>query len=229
MKISIIIPTYNEEQTIAKLIEYLKTNSNSKNIAEIIVSDGDSEDATCELAEKASSIVIHGAEKGRAIQMNYGAKKATGDILYFLHADSFPPKFFDKAIIKEVQKGNESGCFRMQFDSNSKWLLFWSWFTKFKANICRGGDQSLFVTKNLFKKIEGFDENLILMEDTEIITRLKKDTNFVVIADTIVTSARRYEENGQYKLQIIFGVIHLLARFGFSQKWLSKFYKKSII
>ena len=81
----------------------------------------------------------------------------------------------------------------------------------------------------MFNKIGGFNEQQIIMEDTEIIQRLKKQTNFSVIGDTIVTSARRYEENGQFKLQFMFGVIHLMYRLGFSQEWLLKFYRKNII
>ena len=81
--------------------------------------------------------------------MNAGAKAATGSILYFLHADSFPPKNFDQHIINEVEKGNSAGCFRLKFDSNHWWLRLASWLTQFRWRACRGGDQSQFITKKI--------------------------------------------------------------------------------
>src|SRR5690606_6336964 len=89
-------------------------------------------------------IFLINSERGRAKQMNLGAQKAKGNILYFLHADSFPPQHFDTFIINEVINGKQAGCFRMQFNSNHWWLKLAGWFTKFNWKICRGGDQSLF-------------------------------------------------------------------------------------
>src|SRR5690606_16797648 len=143
--ISIIIPILNEAETIEKLLNYLIKNSATKNIAEIIVVDGGSCDGSVDIVKQFENTSLLISEKGRAKQMNLGAKNAKGNILYFLHADSFPPKHFDTFIINEVINGKQAGCFRMQFNSNHWWLKLAGWFTKFNWKICRGGDQSLFI------------------------------------------------------------------------------------
>ena len=111
--ISIIIPVLNEADTIGKLLIHLKDNSVEQNISEIIIVDGGSTDGTIEIIQNTISKFpskyskkhcIIKSEKGRAIQMNTGAHQAIGSILYFLHADSLPPKNFDQLIINEVEK-----------------------------------------------------------------------------------------------------------------------------
>ena len=110
---------------------------------------------------------------------------ANGEIFYFLHADSFPPKNFDQLIINEVKKGNKAGCFRMQFDSNHWWLRLASWLTQFHWRACRGGDQSQFITRELFDEIGGYDENYIIYEDNILINELYTRNEFVVINKNI--------------------------------------------
>ena len=107
--ISIIIPVINEAGTIVSLLDYISKNSSLKNISEVIVVDGGSQDKTCQIIDlyaKNSTINIRliSSEKGRARQMNTGARSATGSILYFLHADSFPPNNFDDSIVSEIKK-----------------------------------------------------------------------------------------------------------------------------
>src|SRR6056300_1114502 len=164
-KISIIIPILNEAEFIAKLLQHIKDNSTQNHIADIIVVDGGSTDDSTQIVSSFKNVTLLNSEKGRAKQMNFGAKHATGNILYFLHADSFPPKHFDQLIINEVQKGNKAGCFRMQFDSTHWWLKLASWFTQFNWRACRGGDQSQFITKKLFNEIDGYDEQYLIYED----------------------------------------------------------------
>ena len=95
MKISIIIPVFNEEIFLPKLIDYLLKIQNPEFTNEIIVVDSGSEDKTLEVLETYSKIIILKSKKSRAIQMNIGAKQATSEILYFLHCDTFPPINFD--------------------------------------------------------------------------------------------------------------------------------------
>ena len=136
--------------------------------------------------------------------MNLGAKHANNDLLYFLHADSFPPKYYDKHILDEIEKGNNAGCFRMRFDNKHWWLRLASWLTQFRWRACRGGDQSQFITKALFDDIGGFDDRYIIYEDNILINELYKRNEFVVINKKLKTSARRYEEHGVWKLQYHF-------------------------
>lgn len=225
--ISIIIPVLNEEQTIGALITHLKNNSCNSNIKEILVIDGGSNDNTVSIAKQYDVVVLL-SKKGRAKQMNYGAKNATGDILYFLHADTFPPKKFDWNIIKAIENGHESGCYRMCFDTRNLFLKFFASLTTFNFLICRGGDQSLFVTTTIFEKLKGYNEAYFIYEDTEFISRLYKCTNFKVLPQKVITSARKYEQNGTLRLQYHFGVIHLKNKLGAPPKKLHHYYEKHI-
>jgi len=225
--ISIIIPVLNEESSIVKLLEYIRENSSNANIKEILVVDGGSTDGTKEVASKYDVLILH-SEKGRARQMNLGANKAKGKVLYFLHADTFPPKNFDKIILSAVQKGNETGCFRMKFDSDSKFLSFFSWFSRINHKICRGGDQSLFITKELFNTSGGYDESYKIYEDNEFIGRLYNLTNFIILPDQVRTSARKYEQIGKFKLQFYFGIIHLKNYLGADPEQLYRYYKSKV-
>jgi len=231
-KISIIIPVLNEEKGIEKLIVHLNDNSSKSNISEIIVVDGGSQDSTCigvkYMQTIYSNITLLHSEKGRAKQMNLGEKSATGDILYFLHADSFPPQHFDALIISEVQKGNPAGCFRLKFDSNHWWLRLASWLTQFGWRACRGGDQSQFITKELFNNIGGFDESFTIYEDNVLINELYARQQFIVINKKIETSARLYRKHGVWKLQYHFWTIYVKKWFGASADDLFAYYKKYI-
>ena len=174
------------------------------------------------------NILLIDSPKGRAKQMNLGAKQAKGDILYFLHADSFPPINYDELIIAEVKKGNNAGCFSMQFDSAHWWLLLASWFTQFSWRACRGGDQSQFITRALFEDIGGYNEDYIIYEDNILINELYKRKQFVVINKKLKTSARLYKKHGIWKLQYHFLVIYLKRWTGSSAKDLFAYYKKHI-
>lgn len=225
MTLSIIIPVLNEEENLKVLLPYLKNNSFKIN--EIIVVDGGSIDASIKVAKNESAILFC-SEKGRAKQMNAGAKQANGDILYFLHADSFPPKGFDQYIIDEVKKGNKAGCFQMRFDHKHWWLRLASWLTKFSWRASRGGDQSQFITRSLFDEIGGYDESYIIYEDNILINELYKRKQFVVIPHWLTTSARRYEEAGIWKLQYHFWAIYVKKWFGASADDIYQYYLKHI-
>ncbi len=226
--ISIIIPTYNEEVNIAELIAEIKKRDHEKLILEIIVSDGQSTDRTVSKASNAGATVVVCEKKGRAAQMNYGASVANGEIFYFLHADSIPPEDFSTHILNALKSKYISGCFRLAFDYKHWFLKANSWFTRFDVNAVRFGDQSLFVTKKVFRECNGFDENLLLMEDQEIIHRIKKYGKFIVMNGAVITSARKYIDNGIYRTQAIFFRIWFMYYLGYSQEDLAKLHQKLI-
>lgn len=226
--ISIIIPVYNEATGIGSLVRYLFKNDPGKHIREIIVVDGGSGDATCAESQSAGATVIHSDKPGRAIQMNVGANHACGDILYFLHADSYPPTDYQDYIQEALQNGYRAGCFRLRFDT-AHWLLkIYSWFTHFPYRPFRYGDQSLYIDHELFADIGGFSEQLIVMEDNEIIGRINRATRFYVMPGYITTSARKYLANGVFRLQLIFTCIYLMYHVGFSQSTIVRFYKNFV-
>ncbi|AXT56861.1 glycosyltransferase [Aquimarina sp. AD1] len=235
MKISIIIPILNEAATICKLLSHLIQTSSSPNfIKEIIVVDGGSVDESRKTVTdfantQKTSIKLVSSEKGRAKQMNTGAAAASGEILYFLHADSFPPDGYDKDIIQQIHGGNEAGCFRMKFDSEHWWLRFLGWLTQFESKRCRGGDQSQFITASLFKEIDGYDEAYIVYEDNDLVDRLFAIDKFVIIPKYVITSARRYREVGVWRLQYHFLNIHMRRWLGASSEDLYRYYKEKVV
>jgi len=227
--ISIIIPVLNEAKTIKDLLFHLIDNASLSTISEIIVVDGGSTDNTkAKIQSLDLNIIILDSEKGRARQMNLGAEEAKGDILYFLHADSFPPHRYDKLILDEVNKGNNAGCFRLKFDSNHWWLKLASWLTQFSWRACRGGDQSQFITRALFDEIGGYDENYIIYEDNILINELYARKEFVVINKELTTSARLYEKHGVWKVQYHFWTIYVKKWFGASAHEMLAYYKKHL-
>ncbi len=231
--ISTVIPVLNEAQSIAVLLNHLVANASKENISDIIIVDGGSTDGTQQLvkeivAESDFSIQLISSEKGRAKQMNAGANVASGNILYFLHADSFPPKNYDALIHSEVEKGNPAGCFRMQFDSNHWWLRLASWLTKFSWRACRGGDQSQFITRELFDEIGGYDERFIIYEDNILINELFERNKFVVINEKLTSSARLYREKGVWYVQYHFWTIYVKKWFGADADELLAYYNKHI-
>lgn len=226
-QISIIIPTLNEAGSIKGLIALIRSNSNPLHLSEILVVDGDSNDATTSRAIEGGAVVVQAA-RGRAVQMNRGAKEASGGILYFLHADTFPPAGFDLAILKAIEKGHNAGSFRMRFDSTSWFLRFFSWFTKFNHPLCRGGDQSLFVSRRLFQECGGFNEAYRIYEDNEFISRLYKKTAFTVLPGQVMTSARRYREKNALRLQFHFAIMHFKRFLGAGPDTLHRYYSRNI-
>ncbi|QXP61081.1 TIGR04283 family arsenosugar biosynthesis glycosyltransferase [Olleya sp. HaHaR_3_96] len=227
--ISIIIPVLNEAEHITELLYHLIDNASLNTIQEIIVVDGGSTDNTVSIISTLGlNIKVLHSEKGRAKQMNIGAKASKGDILYFLHADSFPPNRYDHLILEEIKKGNNAGCFRLQFDSTHWWLRLASWLTKFSWRASRGGDQSQFITKALFDDIGGFDESYMIYEDNILINELYKRKEFVVINKKLKTSARLYEKHGVWKIQYHFWAIYVKKWFGASAEELCAYYKKYI-
>ena len=227
-KISVIIPIFNEVEHVAKLIQHLNNSSYRNKNIEIIVVDGGSTDDSKQMVSGFKNVLLVESDKGRAKQMNFGAKHATGNILYFLHVDSFPPNNYYELIINEVRNNNKAGCFRMKFDEDYYILKISQWFTRFNYKICRGGDQSLFVTKDVFETLKGYDETYTVYEDCEFINRLYDHYDFTVIPDYITTSTRRYNKNGAIKLQYHFAIIHLKKIFGAPANELYNYYKKNI-
>jgi len=224
---SIIIPTFNEANQIAETLSKIQA-ANTKHETEIIVVDGGSTDNTTSIANQYGAIVKQSIHKGRAAQMNFGASIAKYDILYFLHADSIPPDDFTSAILKSHKNGIECGCFRLQFDDDHWFLKANAWMTRFDLDAIRFGDQSLFVTKEVFQKAGSFREDLLMMEDQEIIGRLKKFGKFEVINDYVTTSARKYRDNGVYRMQGIFFRIWGLYYLGYPQDKLLQLHRKLI-
>ncbi len=198
--ISIIIPVCNEAVYLSSLLPYLKENAGG-HLAEIIVVDGGSMDESKEVCKKLGVLFLEASVSSRSIQMNKGAELATGAILYFVHADTRPPKTFAHQIIQAYNNGYQTGRFRTAFDSKSWLLKLNAYFTKFDWFMCYGGDQTLFVDKSIFNKIGGFKETLCIMEDYDITERIKDTGTYIILNALVKVSARKYEKNSWWAVQ----------------------------
>ncbi len=224
--ISIIIPTLNEEERIGQLVQHLRALAHQIYLKEIIVSDGGSTDKTCELAIAAGAQLLQAPTASRAVQMNYGAQAAKGEILYFVHADALPPRDCLANIIEAVQEGHQLGCFSYDFDSDSSLLKINAYMTQFDAITSGGGDQTLFLPKVTFETLGRFNEDLPIMEDFDFIWRAKKRYPLHFIKNPVLISARKYEKNSYLKVQIVNGITFTLFRRGYCPFKLAKWYKR---
>ncbi len=222
--ITVIIPTYNEEGFIGPTLALLQRHGDPRLIDEVIVADGGSHDRTVAEAEAQGARVVH-APKGRGVQMNHGAAQARSPILYFLHAESGPPQRFAQDIGQAVQRGATAGCYRLCFDHDHWFLRVNCWFTRFDVQAFRYGDQSLFVRREAFDAVQGFDERLTIFEDYDIIKRLRGQGPFRVLPGKVRTSARKYLQNGVYRMQAIFYAMYFLYRCGMPQERLLHTYR----
>ncbi|MEO6253208.1 MAG: TIGR04283 family arsenosugar biosynthesis glycosyltransferase [Ferruginibacter sp.] len=223
-RISIIIPTYNEAGSISQLVAYLFKHAGGI-VHEIIISDGGSTDQTLMLAEEAGAKAVVSTQKGRAAQMNYGVQISAAEIVYFVHADCFPPVSFATDIIEAVKIGFDFGRYRTRFDSSKFMLKINAWFTRFNWFICYGGDQTLFVTRKLFERSGGFKNQLLIMEEYEFCERLMKNSRYKIFADAALISARKYEGRSWLQVQLANRKAVQLFKKGASQQEIIEQYK----
>lgn len=197
--ISVIVPVFNEEKRLSALLPYLRKNGGDF-LREILVVDGCSTDSS-QLICKTHDVSVVESEKGRAKQMNRGATEAVGEILYFVHADTLPPASFAQDILNAVDSSHNCGRFRTDFDSSHPLLKINAYFTRFRWFVCGGGDQTFFITKNLFHSLGGYDENHLIMEDYDMTEKAKKVGNYCIIPKPAIISARKYNDFSWFYVQ----------------------------
>jgi len=229
MPLSIIIPTYNEEESISDLLKHLKDGISSDSESEIIVVDGGSQDKTVQIVESLGVRCIKSERKGRAAQMNVGVENADGDILYFVHADSFPPASFEDDISESLEMGFKSGCYRYKFDNYPTPLLrINAYCTRYNRIMARGGDQTLFINRSLFNELGGFREDYRIMEDYDLIAKIQTASRFRIIQKDATVSSRKYDENGYFRVQIANLTVFIMYFAGASQEMMCHAYRNML-
>ena len=228
MQISIIIPVYNEAATIGKLISYLIQYKN-KSVIEIIVVDAVSTDDTVTIAKNSGAITVVSPQKSRAAQMNFGASMAKGDILYFVHADTFPANSFAMDITNAVEKGFQLGRYRTKFNSGKWYLKINAWVTRFDWFICMGGDNTLFINRKIFEESGGFNNEMRIMEEYEFCERVRKTgAVYTILPGAALVSARKYDTNSWWKVQMANKKIVSMYKKGASQEAMVNKYKEML-
>lgn len=223
LRISVIIPVFNEALNLKDLIPFLFQHGGDF-IADLIVVDGGSTDDSCQVAASLGAQVVRSELKSRAVQLNLGAFHATGNVLFFVHADTRPLKTFAEDIQIARIKGYEAGCYRYRFDSDLPLLKVNSWMTRFHGIFSGGGDQTLFITREFFDTLEGYDSEYCFMEDFELVRRIKQKAKFYLIPKSITVSARKYHYNSWLRVQLANLWVFLLFQFGVAPKRLKKMY-----
>ncbi|NNE37283.1 MAG: glycosyltransferase family 2 protein [Gammaproteobacteria bacterium] len=193
MKFSIIIPALNEADTIQQTLSSLQYLRQSGH--EIILVDGGSKDATNFISRPlVNNIII--SETGRAKQMNLGARMATGKILLFLHADTLLPDNVDN-IFTGITKDSHWGRFDIKLSGTQKIYRLIEKMINLRSRLSgiATGDQAIFMTRDLFEKVNGFPE-MPLMEDVAISKKLKEIHSPICLKEKVITSSRRWETRG---------------------------------
>lgn len=227
MHISVIIPTLNEAASIGALVHFI-TEHGKGVVKEVIVADANSTDDTASAARRAGATVLLCKEKCRAAQMNQAAAVASGDILYFVHADVQLLPSFTSDILQAVEAGADAGCYRYRFDSGKRLLRINAWFTRFGSLVCRGGDQTLFIKRSLFEALNGFDEFYTVMEDYDMVRRIEQAGRFVIIQKSITVSARKYEHNSWLRVQVANFMVFSMYLLGRSPERMRRMYGRML-
>ncbi|VAW50105.1 hypothetical protein MNBD_GAMMA06-67 [hydrothermal vent metagenome] len=227
IKISIIIPVLNEEAILSHINEHLQSIKEQGH--EVIIVDGGSTDNTLMMAQEITDRVVI-SKAGRALQMNNGAAIASGKILLFLHVDTFLPDNTIQIILDNYQKEsyrrkNYWGRFDVRLSSSKYVYRLIEGFMNLRSCITSiaTGDQAIFIEKNLFNKVGQFPE-IVLMEDIAISRQLKKIAKPVCIKQKVVSSSRRWENNGVVATVLLMWKLRLYYFFGVSPKKLNQLY-----
>ncbi len=218
MNISVVIPTLNEEEHVAKTIR----SAQADGATEVIVVDGGSTDRTVETAAELTRVIS--APRGRAQQMNHGAREANGEIILFLHADTQLPPGSLPAIVRAVKDGFCAGCFRLKFEPSSLLLGICGRLTILPFKSLCFGDRGLFVVRSVFESTGGFDD-IPIFEDLEIVRRLHRMGRFAQLSERLCTSSRRFMEHGTLRQQVKNVVLWSGYHIGVSPARLARYYR----
>jgi rSAM/selenodomain-associated transferase 2 len=224
--LSIIIPTLNEAANILNTLQRLPLD----NSVEIIVVDGGSQDDTMSMAASTGVKVI-AAPRGRANQMNLGAKYASGNILLFLHGDTYLPTEFPQLIRHAIgQSEVVGGAFALKIDSQLRGIKFIETMANYRSRFLSlpYGDQAIFVRADIFHALGGFPP-LPIMEDFQFIRHLTRQGKIAIIPTPAVTSARRWESLGIVKTTVINQAIVIGYYLGVSPDRLVTWYRQTHI
>lgn len=223
MNFSIIIPTLNEEKLIQPCLLKLQP---LRPECEIIIADGGSSDNTVLLADRFADRIVS-SDKGRAVQMNNGARQAGGDILIFLHVDTVLPENALQQIRHAIDNGRQWGRFNIRLSGSHFMFSVISRMMNWRSQLTgiATGDQVIFATRKAFFAAGQYPD-IKLMEDIALCKELKKIGPPVCLKAKVTSSSRRWEDNGIYRTISLMWTLRLLYFFGAEPDLLARLYSR---
>lgn len=225
--ITIIVPAHNEQSNLESLLPQLVNLSKDCSVEIIVALSSENSDQSETVLNLENVKFTKCSKKGRAIQMNTAADLATGNVLVFLHADVKPPMSFLNDIMRTLDNGYDAGFFSYHFDQKSFFLRINASFTSKDGIFTGGGDQCLFIKKEIFESLGRFDENQVLMEDFEFFDRMKKNgVSYKIIKNDLIVSARKYRNNSYLRVNLSNMLLVLLFKVGYPAKKLQALHNR---
>ena len=218
----IVVPVFNEGSTLAARLKALAP-LRARGV-ELVVVDGGSTDDTWAIASALADSTLL-APRGRASQMNVGAKNATADALLFLHADTQLPDGADLLVAHALRTAHHWGRFDVRIDGAHAALRMVAWLMNLRSRLTSiaTGDQAIFVRRSVFESLGGFVD-LPLMEDVELSTRLRRHSAPACIQTPVITSGRRWEQHGVWRTIALMWWLRAACFFGVSTAALARWY-----
>lgn len=223
MTLTVVIPALDEAANLARLLPDLERVCPG---AEVLVVDGGSRDGTAKVVAGRPGVRLVPSARGRARQMNAGAAAASGDVLLFLHADTWLPDGAARAIEAALaDPAVVGGRFDVRFDSQRPVMRMVAWFMNARSratSICTG-DQAIFVRRAVFEAVGGYAD-IPLMEDVELSRRLKARGRLAALRVRVTTSARKWEREGPLRTIGLMWTLRLLHFVGVAPARLHRWY-----
>jgi rSAM/selenodomain-associated transferase 2 len=223
-RLSVIIPTLNEERRIAAQLAFL---SALPGVHEVVVADGGSRDRTAEIVRDAGTARLVRAPRGRGAQLNAGAQAATGEVLLFLHADARLPAEAPARIaeaLADPRVGWGAFWIRTSAEGLPGWPARWLWLADLRSRYSRlpYGDQALFVRREVFERAGGFTSQP-LFEDLDLSRRLRRSGRPLLIRVPVHVSGRRFMARPTY-YACLMAILPVLYRLGVPPAALARWY-----
>jgi rSAM/selenodomain-associated transferase 2 len=221
--LSVIIPVLNEAKNLESILSRLRAICPA---AEVIVVDGGSEDGTSAVVCRFPWVTYLSSRRGRASQMNAGAKVANGEVLLFLHADTLLPAGAEGTIVEAFSNPDiVAGRFDIRFDNPRPVFKVIAFFINLRSRLTKicTGDQALFVRQKTFEELGGYPD-IPLMEDVELAKRLKRLGKVACLRSKVTTSARKWEREGVFQIILLMWALRFLYFIGVNPYRLHRWY-----